>query len=99
MSDKIQMTEEQARDILKNCLHVNVAVKIGESDLEATYNSTINIMKQKGYIKKSDLEIAIDKFEKKFFPNIGDEIVLDPVIANVIIEQKKEIERLKNERL
>lgn len=52
-SEKIQMTEEQAREMLEDCI-------LGDS----TWEEDIKRLKDKGYIKKSELEIAREQYEK-----------------------------------
>ena len=58
MNDKIQMTEEQAREILDECACTETCdFKIDE---------TISVMKQKGYIIKSKLQQKVEEAEEMY---------------------------------
>ncbi len=86
MSDKIQITEEQANEMIHSCLAVGADkyIEVG--------TKTIENMKKNGYIKQSDLEIAKGEFYKHSF------IAYDKkewtIICIYIAELEKE---LKNE--
>ena len=73
MSEKIQMTEEQAYE-LSQCFR-------------STWEEDLKRLKEKGYIKKSDLEIAKENYETKN-SNKNDAL-------NYIDELEKEVERFK----
>jgi hypothetical protein len=84
--NKIQMTEEQAKDFIKNCYtksHV-----YNENKMLAT-------AKEKGYINKTNLEIEASKFYD-MVEHYCSGINYDTCI-NYIEELEKEIMRLKNE--
>ena len=58
MSDKIQLTEEYAREILDECACTEACdFKIDE---------TISVMKRKGYILKSELQQKVEEAEEKY---------------------------------
>jgi len=57
MSDKIQMTEEQAKEIYENCIS------------EVRVTSKMNFLRELrgcGYIKKSELQQKVEEVEEKY---------------------------------
>ena len=80
MSDKIQMTEEQFIKMLNDIF----------CWLGTTKESAIKTAKEKGYIKKSELEIAADNFYENNEMDIVPEFCLD-----YVEKLEEEIERLK----
>ena len=58
MSDKIQMTEEQAREILDECACTETC--------DFKLDETISVMKQRGYIIKSDLQQKVEEAEAMY---------------------------------
>jgi hypothetical protein len=88
MTDKPQMTEEQARQMYRDG-HKGVVKSIGAE------NDFISKLKDHDYIKKSNLEIAKEDFYK-YGLNV---ISLDESYTKLKIyknELEKEVERLKN---
>ena len=57
MRDKIQMTEEQAREIWHDCIF---------ETRETPIDAFINGLKQCGYIRKSELEMLVEEAELKY---------------------------------
>ena len=55
MSNKIQMTEDQAREILDECACTETC--------DFKLDETISVMKQKGYILKSELQQKVERVE------------------------------------
>jgi hypothetical protein len=87
MSDKIQMTEEQAVEMLNELwMHLKAG------GFSYTPESTIWQMKERGYIKKSELEIYAESFYSLEPKDINYGNCID-----YIEELEKEIEKLKNE--
>jgi hypothetical protein len=82
--EKIQMTEEQARQLHRDCYNSFVE------------DGSIFIMKQKGYIRKTAVEEAEEMY-KEWLNRIGDmseTVVMDKMYV-AIQELKSEIARLK----
>ena len=88
MSNKIQMTEEQAVDLYERTV----------SDSNLHLGNFMYRCKEKGYIKKSELEIVKEEYYEL---TTKDGLDLDfkkcVIIDKYVIELEKEIERLKNE--
>ncbi len=81
--DKIPVPEEQAREMLRNCLSLHP-----ENGLDI--ESTILNMKDECYIKQSALEIAKEKWEKDCRHS-----TINTVVPEMYIDElEKEIERL-----
>ncbi len=65
MSDIIQISEEQAKRIIRDIFYgLEVAVLTDIYDYGNREERIIEIFKNKGYIKKSNLELARDRYYK-----------------------------------
>ncbi len=75
MSDKIQMTEEQVRDMLKKVYCIS-------DDAESVIESMLNNMERSGYIIKSEIEQKIEEAsdDYTFFKNNNESINRDVFI-------------------
>jgi GTP cyclohydrolase FolE2 len=62
--NKIQMTEEQAINFIHNMFFAVTLHTEKTGSNVSPMSEIINQMKQKGYIKKSELEIAKKEYEK-----------------------------------
>ena len=98
MSDKIQMTEEQAREFMEENIYpyfnqIKINLKHNEQP-ELNYknfeNHIIGMAKINCYIKKSYLEIAAENFYENNEMDIVPEFCLD-----YVEKLEEEIERLK----
>lgn len=89
---KIELSEEEAREFLNLVLLKSHPVGFSETRIDVDYDETIEVFKRHGYIKKSELEKAREKYLRFSENNIiaGDILVY-------MIELEREIEGLKNE--
>ena len=88
MSNKIQMTEEQARRMIDECVCTNY------SDLRM--NATIKAMKEKGYIIKPEIEQKIEEVENEFNKFKEYYIIYDKTGTHVYNELKLIIDNQHN---
>ena len=86
MKDKIQITEEQARDMTRECK----TSYVGQMD------DMIRLWKKEGYIKKSKLEEAREYYSDFKNRNQYDHVRLD-VIKWVVELYEQAIEEIKKE--
>ena len=82
-------SEDKLRDFIKDCISYR-----GGFDV-LNIKKSIENAKFQGYIKKSDLEIAREKFESAFQNASFDNEDLYESLVNYKNELEKEIERLK----
>ena len=94
--EKIQMTEEQAKDLLNKCYHIE-AWQDGSSLADRSKKVMLTKMKNLGYVKKSVLELARDLYcnevAGKYINNYSKEDVA--ILRDYKNELEKEVERLK----